>query len=162
MLIPRISKVTVKGGAIEFGNEINNLENDLTKSQELLQNYRKLPKNKGVIKGLRDLAIKSPRSAIFEAWSLIEYHLGQYAYESKSITKKENIYENVLYHEVAKTLFKENDRIYSFYNDLRMLRNKVVHDYNFEPTTENAQAFISLALSLTSAIDIRKKDLVTG
>ncbi len=160
-LIPRISKMKLKDAEIEFSTAIKRLEKEIKSSKLPFLDDKKSSKHQEVANELEVLANEYPRFAILESWSLIEYNLGQYAYKSQTITQKENIYAYILYHEIAKQLFKNDNELFKLYNELRMLRNMVIHDHNFIPTTENAKAFISIALNLLSAIDERKERLAS-
>jgi len=89
--IPRLQRLKFKDAELEFQQKARELENTLPMMPE------DLPLVSEVEQKLKYLARMSPRLAIIEAWSQIEFSLGQYAAAQKLVTAGEKIRDNIAY-----------------------------------------------------------------
>lgn len=147
--IPRLQRLKFKDAELEFQQKAQEIENGLPKNLEGSLVVSEVEDK------LKFLARMSPRLAIIEAWSQIEFALGQYASSQQLVTAGEKVRANIAYHEVAKQVFGADEDLFKRYNDLRQLRNKAVHDHDYEPSSDNAYAFAVLAARLIGAIESR-------
>ena len=147
--ILRLQRLKFKDAELEFQQKAQEIENALPKNLAGDMAVSEIEDK------LKFLARMSPRLAIIEAWSHIEFALGQYASTQQWVTDGEKVQANIAYHEVAKLAFGADEDIFKRYNDLRQLRNKAVHDNDYEPSSDNAYAFAVLATRLIGAIKYR-------
>jgi hypothetical protein len=147
--IPRLQRLKFKDAELEFQQKAQEIESALPKTFEGAATATEVEEK------LKFLAQMSPRLAIIEAWSQIEFALGQYASAQRLVTPEENVRANVAYHEVAKQVLGADEELFKRYHDLRQLRNKAVHDHGYEPSSDNAYAFAVLAARLIGVIESR-------
>ena len=136
---------------------------------KLLANEAKLPDSKEILKPdskstsndmpseidrrieyLFRLSEDNPRAAIIESWLMLEECLRdiaakyQLSFDKFSVTMK---FINVLaQHELI------NSDIKSIIEHLRLLRNKSVHDYNFDLKSAQAKEYVELTLRVMAAL----------
>lgn len=147
--IPRLQRLKFKDAELEFQQKVQEIESALPAGFEGAAAAVEIEER------LKFLACMSPRLAIIEAWSQIEFALGQYAAAQRLVTPEEKTRANIAYHEVAKDVLNADEALLKRYHDLRQLRNKAVHDHEYEPSPDNAYAFAVLAARLIGVIESR-------
>jgi len=113
-----------------------------------------LPKDKSIgylndkIIELKNIAKKSTLEAIVESWILIENKLRELAYTK--LEKTPNKYSGVMQ---LDSLVKQNvipKEIYSIFKELRIIRNKIVHEGAYNMSISQAESYIDTSFRFLS------------
>lgn len=157
-LLHKIGKFKYKDLELEFSKETKALQIEADKIFSPISVKANKELSLDELKSyLFSMSDKYPRAAIFEAWNSLEASLGKYAASYKHITEGEKIYAPVSYLNIAKMVFQDDDKHMSFFYSLWELRNRVVHESNFNPSTDNAKAFVRLTVRLIAEVQLREE-----
>ncbi len=145
-LIPNLKHLKYKDFELEFTRGLQKVNQDIDKVC--------LPKNKGIgylndkVTELKNIAKKSTLEAILETWILIENQLREIAY--MKLEKTLNKYSSRMQLE---SLVKKNiipKEIYFIFNELRIIRNKVVHEGGYNMSISQAEGYIDTSFRFLS------------
>lgn len=145
-LITNLKHLKYKDLELEFTRGLQKVNQDIDKVSLL--------KNKSIgylndkIMELKNIAKKSTLEAILETWILIENRLREVAYIK--LEKTSNKYSSVMQLEslVEKNVIPKD--IYSIFKELRIIRNKIVHEGAYNMSISQAEAYIDTSFRFLS------------
>ncbi len=149
-LIPLLSKLKYKDIEMQFGRDISRL------SEKVNYELSEVP-NRPETDDLRDRVLKliqvSPKSAIIEVWRSMESCIIE-----KSTKNNLDLDRNLLRKPIklAETLLRKyliNESQFVIIEDMRKLRNEVVHYDKKEITAENAIEYLESGIKLISSMN---------
>ena len=129
-LTKRISKIETSSGKIELYNEFVKINEEL-KDIEL--------NDKSWINEMEKIAEINPRAAIIEAWTTIELSCIKKGFTTGNVIQRFNPKELEDY------LKNIDESVSNKIKDLRNLRNKLVHEHQFDFDFINAKKYIELS-----------------
>jgi hypothetical protein len=137
-LTKRISKIETSSGKIELYNEFVKINEEL-KDIEL--------NDKSWIKEMEKIAEINPRAAIIEAWTTIELSCIKKGFTTGNVIQRFNPKELEDY------LKNIDESVSNKIKDLRNLRNKLVHEHQFDFDFINAKKYIELSDKIISILN---------
>lgn len=148
-LIPLLSKLKYRDVELEFGTDVTNLS---AKVNEEFSGIEDKPETDSLRNRTMSLIPVSPKSAIIEVWRAVETNLVDLSTQNKIeldrtlLRKPIKLAENLL----RKQIIEESQ--YAIVEDMRILRNKVVHYDKEEITAENALEYLDSGIKLMSSL----------
>ena len=146
-LLPRLKKFKHKDTELEFMEVLKELEQDKKKptisETKEFQEYRKM---------LNQLAILSSRSAIIEAYRIVEVSAIKAIQKAYPELEGQDVKKQV---QISKML-REKVLDYDHYFQLRellSLRNKAAHDEDFSLTGKPIETYINVALTIANELE---------
>ena len=145
-----VSKLKYKDLELEFDKRLQDAEREATQIQlsppQNNRDIKELLTSASPYDRLFQLADISPRSAIIEAWLIVESI-------TKDVAKKLGITarEPRVGRELIRELVKDNklrEGTTAIYDNLRTMRNSAAHALEFEISAEDAKRYVDLAISL--------------
>ena len=151
-ILPSLSKLKAGNFEFEFSRKIEELEQEAERAQLPEIDEGELSPLQTQATNLYNLADINPRSAILESWLLVETSLSETAlrlgfYDDEKISKSPYYIlnkltsANLISNEIKSIVFK-----------LRDLRNKAVHEIDFDISINQVYDYIRLALRVTRLI----------
>lgn len=147
-LIPLLSKVKYGDVELEFGKGITKLSEKV--NLELFD-----IKSKDETKALRDRTMSiikiSPKAAVIEVWRAVETVIVEISTKNKLDLDRELLKKPI---KLAERLLKEkliDETQYNIIQDMRILRNKVVHYEKEQITAENAIEYLDSGVKIISS-----------
>ncbi len=144
-LLPRLKKFKHKDIELEFMEVVQELEQAKEKlvinETKELQSYRKM---------LNQLAILSSRSAIIEAYRIVEVSAVKAI--QKAYPELEDVKKQVQISKMLREKVLDYDRYFQL-RELLSLRNKAAHDENFSLTGKPIETYINIALSIANELE---------
>jgi len=150
-LIPLLRRAKYKDLELEFGQEVRELQQE---AETTLRPLTAAPNHAGPEEAtLRQLASVSPRSAVVEAWRLVESSAHR-AIESRGVPVEGG--RPLSGPQLTRTLGLAevlDNPTRGLMDRLRMLRNQAVHADDFLIDEASAREYVQLALALARRID---------
>jgi hypothetical protein len=137
-VVPLLKKLKAGPLEAEFEQEVQELRAQAQAQAE--PGKTTLPLDTPERQKLLQLAQLNPRSAIIEAWQLVEFAAAELAK-----------------HGSLRELFVESSELLTrgqviLFSELRALRNQAAHDPGFSPSFESAVGYVDLALRLRAGV----------
>ena len=149
-LIPLLTKLKYKDIELQFGNDLTNLTE---KVNQELANVQNKPETDDLRERTMSIIQVSPKSAIIEVWRDLERVIVGISTRNK-VDLDRNLLKKPI--KLAETLLKEkliDETQYSIIEDMRILRNKVVHYEKEQITAENALEYLDSGIKLISSLN---------
>ena len=140
-LIPNLRHIKFKDFELEFAKDLQKVNQHI--KQLSLPKYVDNEDLKYKAGELKNLAYNSTRGAILEMWLLIENQLQEIA--NKKLGDVPNKYS---VRTLLELLFKEKiipQGIYSIFKELRAIRNKTIHEDEFDINISQADEYIDMS-----------------
>jgi len=156
-LVLKTKRLKYKELDVEFNDEIRRIE---AEAEEALPTPSPILEKK-VSVDLNDLAKISPSAAVAESWRSVE-NAAKQLIQSKEIEVDYDVHTP--YKLIQNVLVKGkliDERSGKIYQELRQLRNKVVHAEDFELSEEQALDYIRLSMKLKAYFELLAEDKAT-
>ena len=143
---------------LEFSKKSDALE---AEAKKIVQRSKEDPFIKTELNRLSELAIISPRAAVFESWRILESVAAQRLSQTTELKEKEE--KKIFLHTkeaVFSTLLQDNEiskSEYEMIQELKKLRNIAVHSSDVEFESVDVGGYINTAVSLASILEHKAK-----
>lgn len=148
-LIPLLSKLKYKDVELEFGKDVNTLSAKVKKELSGVQNN---PETEDLRKRVMSIMPVSPKAAVVEVWRALETEIIDLCTKSKMELDHELLKKPLKMAELLVKAKLIDETQFGMIEDMRLLRNRVVHYEKEQITPENALEFLESGVKLISSL----------
>lgn len=156
MAVLSLSKLRFRGLEVEFDKSLKDAE-DKARGLRLAspEDIKGIPEAlvpTSAYERLLEVAVISPRAAVTEAWRTIEFCTMEAA-KAHGIEVRGAIAGTRVIRKLVQREILEGGAL-GLYENLRKMRNKAAHAYEFEIDSEDAVRYVDLALSMANSLQM--------
>lgn len=151
-LLPRLRKLKHKDIELEFSEKLNELAIESEASKEDFLESEKRPEINEQFNFLMKLSDISPRSAVIEAYRVLESASAKAAAKAYQEFEAQQIFNPIQIQKMLQAKVISKNQAHQF-NELRKLRNQAAHMEDFELKNMPVEAYIDIALTLANSLE---------
>ncbi len=151
-LLPRLKKLKHKDTELEFSEKLNELAIESEASKEETKSIDKKPEIDEQYNFLLKLSEISPRSAVLEAYRVLETASAKAVAKAYPELESKQIFNPMQIQKMLQGKVLSKKQLHQL-NELRKLRNQAAHMEEFELKNMPIEAYIDIALTLANNIE---------